>query len=624
MTQKRTLVREATQLVGETIRLQGWVATKRDHGKLTFIDLRDRTGTVQCVGFQKMGELTAESVVEIVGLVKARPEKMINSGSPTGTVEVDVQEYQVLNKAKELPIQVAGDGLDMSDDVRLRYRYLDLRRERMNKIVKLRSEYGRAVREALQKHEFVEVETPMLTKSTKEGSRDFIVPSRLQPGKFFALPQSPQQYKQLLMTAGVERYFQFARCIRDEDLRADRGFEHTQIDLELSFVKREDVMTIVEDVVKSAIKKVGGKLKDDQFPIIDYKDAMAKYGADKFDLRSEKEKADGVLAFAWVINFPFFKKVDATDAAEVEDGKSGWTFTHNPFSMPIPEHEKWLLKGENIEKITTTQYDLICNGYEVGGGSIRAHRPELLKATYKIMGYSDEETQASIGHMLEAFEVGTPPHGGIGLGLDRHIMLLAGEDSLREAIAFPMSASGKTAVMDAPSEVSDIQLKELHLALTGGAGKIKISPHDFILNLLQTGGVSYQYLSHAPVFTSEEAEKVRGGQLKEGAKALVLQADKEFILFVLPGDKRADLDALKEHLKVKKLAMASADSVLQKTGLKVGSIPPFGSSMGLKTYMHSALAENAQIAFNVGRHDRSIVMDFADFERLEKPEVVGM
>lgn len=459
------MIGQAPTQVGQTITLKGWVATKRDHGKLTFIDLRDRSGVVQCVGYQKMGELTIESVIEIVGLVKARPERMINKNSPTGTVEIDVQEYTVLNKASELPFQLDGDTREVNEELRLKYRYLDLRHPRMSKIVQLRSNYFKELRTALYDQEFVEVETPMLTKSTKEGSRDFIVPSRLQPGKFYALPQSPQQYKQLLMTAGVEKYFQFARCIRDEDLRADRGFEFTQLDLEMSFVTREEVMAAVEKMVKQSIKAVGGKLQNETFPVIDYKDAIAKYGADKFDLRTEQEKKDGVLAFAWVINFPFFKKVDTSDAAEVADGKSGWTFTHNPFSRPIPEHEEWLRKGEHVGEIITSQYDLVCNGFEAGGGSIRAHEPELLRATFRVMGYSDAEIEASVGHMLQAFEMGTPPHGGIALGLDRLVMMLANEESLREVIAFPMNKSGKTSVMDAPNEVAPEQLRELRMQL---------------------------------------------------------------------------------------------------------------------------------------------------------------
>lgn len=466
----RTMVGQTIEHIGETVKLQGWVDTKRDHGKLTFIDLRDRSGKVQIVGYQKMGELTTESVIEITGLVKARPERMINKDIPTGTVEIDVQEYLVLNKAKELPIPIDGDGLDISEEVRLKYRYLDLRRERMGKILQLRSDYGRAMREELHKNGFTEVETPILTKSTKEGSRDFIVPSRLQPGKFYALPQSPQQYKQLLMTAGVERYFQFARCVRDEDLRADRGFEHTQVDLEMSFVTQQEVMSTVESLVTESVKAVGGKLKQEPFPVYTYDEAIKQFGADKFDLRSEEDKVNGLLAFAWVIKFPFFKKVDKSDAAEVQDGKSGWTFTHNPFSAPLPEHLEWHLKGENVEQILTSQYDLVCNGFEAGGGSIRAHQPEVLKATFKIMGYTDDEIEASIGHMLQAFEVGTPPHGGIALGFDRLVMLLARQTSLKEAVAFPMTSSGKTSVMDAPNEVSPEQLQELKIKI---AEKIK-------------------------------------------------------------------------------------------------------------------------------------------------------
>lgn len=462
---ERTLIKDSINRVGETVKLQGFIENQREMGKITFIDLRDRTGKIQCVGYQMLKDVTIESVVEIIGEVKKRPEKMVNLDSETGAVEIDVKEYKILSKAKGLPIPVIGDGKDIKEEVRLKYRYLDLRRERMNKIMKLRSKMIREFREYLYSHDFVEIETPILSKATMEGARDFIVPSRMQPGKFYALPQSPQQYKQLLMTAGFERYFQVAKCIRDENLRADRGFEFTQLDLEMSYVNREDVMKLVEDSVKKAVKASGGVLKDETFPIIDYKEAMKKYGADKFDLRTDEEKQKGVLAFAWVINFPFFKKVDKEEAAEVRDSKSGWTFTHNPFSMPIEEHMEWHKEGKNLDQIVTTQYDLVCNGYEVGGGSIRAHTPEILRQTYKIMGYSDEEIKQSVGHMIEAFEVGTPPHGGIALGLDRLVMLLTSEESLKETIAFPMTYNGKTAVMDAPSEVGPEQLKELHLQI---------------------------------------------------------------------------------------------------------------------------------------------------------------
>lgn len=461
-----TPIVETANLVGSSVSLCGWVETKRDHGKLTFIDLRDKTGIVQCVGFKQMGELTPESVIELHGTVKARPEKMVNAEAPTGAVEVAVESYTVLNKATELPIPIDTDGYEINEEARLKFRYLDLRRARLRKNISLRSELGREIRAALHKRNFTEVETPLLTKSTKEGARDFVVPSRMNPGKFYALPQSPQQYKQLLMTAGVERYFQFARCIRDEDLRADRGFEFTQVDLEMSFVDQQMVMDTVEAVVTEAVQAVGGKLKESPFPVVSYEDALSKYGADRFDIRTDQEKEAGILGFAWVVRFPFFKKVDTTDAAETRDGKSGWTFTHNPFSSPIPEHLEQHLEGNNLDEILTTQYDLVCNGFEVGGGSVRAHDPAVLRATFRNMGYSDEEITESVGHMLEAFEVGTPPHGGIALGFDRLVMLLAGEPSLREVIPFPMSSSGKPAMMDAPSTISSEQLRELSLTIT--------------------------------------------------------------------------------------------------------------------------------------------------------------
>jgi len=463
MLEQRTLVKETTKLIGKTIQLKGWVATKRDHGKITFIDLRDRTGTIQCVGFKMMGEVTNESVISIVGEVKKRPEKMVNESIQTGTVEVEVKEYEILNLAKELPIQVEGDAYDVNEEARLKYRYLDLRRDRLRKNLILRSKLIQSFREFLFEKDFVEVETPLLSLATKEGARDFIVPSRFNPGKFYALPQSPQQYKQLLMTAGVENYFQVARCIRDEDLRSDRGFEFTQLDIESSFVTQDKMMNMVEEMTKYAVKKVGAKLKDEKFPVFTYDQAIKKFGADKFDLRTDQEKKEGIVSFAWVVKFPFFKKVDKDDVAEVADGKSGWTFTHNPFSAPLDEHLQWHLEGKNIEKIITAQYDLVCNGYEAGGGSIRAHKPEILKATFKIMGYSNEQIEASVGHMLEAFKVGTPPHGGIALGLDRLAMIIAGETSIKEVIAFPMTSGGRTSIMDAPAKVSQSQLDELSL-----------------------------------------------------------------------------------------------------------------------------------------------------------------
>lgn len=450
----RTLTTETTKKIGEKVRLCGWVKTIRSHGKIVFIDLRDRSGIAQVVGGKELLKLGAEDVVSIEGLVKKRPAAMINPKIPTGEVEIELSKLEILSKASPLPLPIDTDGYNIEEEVRLKYRYLDLRRDRLQKNLKLRSRFIQLCREFLFSKDFIEIETPLLTKFTPEGSRDFIVPSRLQPGKFYALPQSPQQYKQLLMVAGFERYFQIARCLRDEDLRSDRGFEHTQIDMELSFVKREDVMKITEEMFTTVFEKLGVKIKQKPFPVFTYQEALSKFGADKFDLRTKEEKNKKILAFAWVIDFPFFKK----------DKEGKWTFTHNPFSDPIPEHKERFLKGE-IEGIITNQYDLICNGVEVGGGSIRSSDPKILQRVFEILGYSKEEIKEKFGHMLEAFTYGTPPHGGIAPGIERLLMVLTHETYLREVQAFPQTSKGRTAVMNAPSEVLEKQLKELHITV---------------------------------------------------------------------------------------------------------------------------------------------------------------
>lgn len=453
----RTLAKDTVNKIGETVLLQGWVAARRDHGKIVFLDIRDRSGIVQTVitNADDVKDVRNEFVMEITGMVQKRPERMVNPHIPTGTVEVAVEKIEILARSKELPLPIDTDGYAIGEEVRLKYRYLDLRRERLQRNIKLRSRYVRAAREHLFSKDFTEIETPILTKSTPEGSRDFVVPSRLYPGKFFALPQSPQQYKQLLMTAGFERYFQIARCLRDEDPRADRGYEHSQIDLEMSFVKREDVMRTVEEMTIYALEKIGAKIAVKPFPVITYTESMKKYGADKFDLRTDDQKIEGVMAFSWVVDFPFFEKK--------EDG--GWTFTHNPFSQPIPEHEEWLLKKKNIDKILTSQYDLVCNGFEVSGGSIRSNKPEVLQSVFEIMGYREAEIKQKFGHMLEAFEYGTPPHGGCAQGFERLLMAYFGEEYIREVQAFPQTGSGRTSVMDAPSILEDQQLKELGIKI---------------------------------------------------------------------------------------------------------------------------------------------------------------
>jgi len=471
---KKLYVEQTINKIGETVELYGWVDTKRDHKKIVFVDLRDRTGIVQVVGGEEFKSINAEDVVWIKGLVKARPEKLINPKLKTGKIEIEAKEVKILNKTKPLPLPVTGDGSDIDEEVRLKYRYLDLRRPRMYKNLALRSKFIDLIRQHLFKKDFLEIETPILSETTPEGARDFIVPSRLQPGKFYALPQSPQQYKQLFMIGGIEKYFQIARCFRDEDPRADRAYgEFTQLDLEMSFVEREDVMNLIEGLMIDVYEKLQIPIKQKPFPVFTYAEAIKKFGADKFDIRTEEEKKRnppageaGIQAFAWVIDFPFFEKIPLRQGSEGQALEGGWTFTHNPFSAPKPEFMNDLLNKKNIGNILTTQYDLVCNGYEVGGGSIRNHTPEGLKAVFEIMGLSEEEINLKFGHMIEALSYGAPPHGGMAPGIDRLLTCITGEKSIREVIAYPMTSGGRTSVMKAPSVVKEEKLKELGIKLT--------------------------------------------------------------------------------------------------------------------------------------------------------------
>jgi aspartyl-tRNA synthetase len=458
---ERVFISDLSHHIGETVTIKGWVSVRRDQGKMIFFDFRDMTGVVQGVilpknpAIEEVRKVTRESAVSVSGTINKRPEKNAQPDKQNGDIELLIETVEVESLAETLPFEVSENTGGIGEETRLQYRYLDLRSERMQKNIRMRSEFVRLCREFLFAEKFTEIETPLLTESTPEGSRDFVVPSRLHPGKFYALPQSPQQYKQLLMSGGFERYFQIARAIRDEDLRADRGFEHSQIDIEMSFVEQEDVMTMVETMMTTIVEKMGFTIKQKPFPRFTHAEAMEKFGADKFDLRSDDDKKNNVLAYAWVYKFPFFEKT----------AEGGWTFTHNPFSMPISEHVDALLEGKNIPEILTTQYDLVCNGFETGGGSIRAHKPEILKAVYKVMGYDEERILASIGHMLEAFKYGTPPHGGIALGIERNLMNLTGETYLREVQAFPMTRGGQTAVMKAPKPLTKQQLDELHIQI---------------------------------------------------------------------------------------------------------------------------------------------------------------
>ncbi len=458
----RIYIKDLKKHIDSTITIAGWVSVRRDHGKLIFIDVRDETGKVQVVVTPKNAEalavannLRSEWVITLTGLIKSRPENLVNKDELNGGLECVAESITVLAEATTPPFDITQDTMGFNEEARLAYRYVDLRSARMQKNIRVRSEFVQKCREYLFKQGFVEIETPLLTQSTPEGSRDFLVPSRHAPGQFYALPQSPQQYKQLLMTSGFEKYFQLARCVRDEDLRADRGYEHTQLDFEMSFVTRDEVMDTIEGMITFVMESLGKTIKQKPFPRITYAEAMKTYGADKFDMRTPEDKEKGILAYAWVTDFPMFEKTD--------DGK--WTFTHNPFSMPREDYLEAHKKGEDVENIITQQYDLVCNGFETGGGSIRAHRPEILEATYKIMGYTPEEIKDSVGHMLEAFSHGVPPHGGIGLGIERGVMIATGESYLREVQAFPMTGKGKTAVMHAPGPVDPIVLRDLGLSI---------------------------------------------------------------------------------------------------------------------------------------------------------------
>jgi aspartyl-tRNA synthetase len=464
---KRTYIKNLAAAVGTDVIIKAWIDIRRDQGKLVFLDFRDMTGFVQGVVLPKSEGATAdvhdvaskvrpEWVVEVKGKVNPRPERNVQKDKQNGTIELEILGITVLNEAQTPPIDLRGDGKEIGEESRLKYRYLDLRRPRLQKNMRTRHEVNMFVRNWLTQEHFAEIETPLLTKFTHDGARGFLVPSRLENGKFYALPQSPQQYKQLLMVSGFERYFQIARCLRDEDSRGDRQPEFTQLDMELSFVEREDVMALNEKLLIDLVKTVAPHKKIQQvpFPRFTYAEAMAKYNSDKPDIRTDKNDPD-LLAFCWVIDFPFFEKTET----------GGWTFTHNPFSAPKPEHMDMLMKKENIGDILTTQYDIALNGFEIGGGSIRNHKAEALRKVLEVMGYSEEKIQQGFGHMLEAFSFGTPPHGGIAWGLDRLVTILQNEPNIREVIAFAKTGEGRDLMMDSPSEVTSAQLLELGISV---------------------------------------------------------------------------------------------------------------------------------------------------------------
>ena len=455
---ERILSKGVEKNLGKEVVMYGWVAKRRNHGKIIFIDLRDRWGLTQIIFvdniYRQSEKLSNEDVIKIKGIVKNRPKDMINPKIISGKVEVHAQELTILSKSKNPPFEIEDTG-EISEEKRMQYRYLDLRSKRMQANLELRHKVIKFIRDFLIEKDFIEIETPLLTKSTPEGARDYLVPSRLQPGKFYALPQSPQQFKQLLMVAGFEKYFQIAKCLRDEDPRGDRQPEFTQLDLEMSFVNQDDILELGEDLFTKLVKEICPDMKITQtpFPRISYKEAMEKYKTDRPDIRKDK-KDPKELGFAWVIDWPEFTW---------NEQEKRWDPHHHIFTAPRTEDIPLLDKDP--AKIRSWQHDLILNGFEIAGGSIRITDPKIQEKILKLVGISKKEAKAKFGHMLEAFEYGVPPHGGIAPGIDRFCAILQNEPSIREVIAFPKTGDGRDLMMNAPSEIESNQLKELGIKI---------------------------------------------------------------------------------------------------------------------------------------------------------------
>lgn len=610
---KRTYAIETPEKTGQEVLLNGWVDKRRDHGKIMFLDLRDRTGIVQLVSSKALADARPEDVISVRGTVRNRPEAMVNTKIPTGTVEIEVRDLSVVSHAAELPFPVDTEGYDIKEELRLKYRYLDLRRPRMTRNIRLRSAVEMFIRTYLVRQGFVEIETPILTKTTPEGARDFIVPSRLQPGKFYALPQSPQQYKQLLMVAGFERYFQIARCFRDEDPRKDRAYgEFTQLDMEMSFVTQEDILALTEDMFTKMVAELFPQkhITKTPWPRLSHKDVMKEYGTDKPDLRTDKNDPDE-LAFSWTIDFPLFTEQSQADFFH-GSGSAKFAPSHHMFTAPHPEDIS-LLDTDPL-KVRGLQHDLVLNGFEVGGGSIRIHQPEVQNRVFDLIGFTEDQKSQFI-HMLTAFTFGVPPHGGIAPGIDRFLMAALGEPSVRELIAFPTSASGQTSVMDAPSRATQEQLDELGIILAADTKPL----FERIIAELSRAKVEYKCLEHEPVTTSKEAARIRNTPLAWGAKAILMYADGSPVMVAVPGDTKIDTKALKSMLKVRDLRMATPDEVQRVTSVAIGAVPPFGHYFGIPLYMDESLRQNKLVVFNAGRHDRSVEMGIEDYEKIAKP-----
>ncbi len=460
MYMERIYIKETLNKIGQEVLIKGWVNKIRSHGKIIFLEIRDFSGLLQVVLGPELAlshkEIRPEWVIEVKGFIKNRPNSMVNPKLLTGHIELLAKEVNILAKAKTLPFDIESEGYEISEEKRLKYRYLDLRRPRLQRNLRIRHKVAEFVRKFLSERDFIEIETPYITKGTPEGAREFIIPSRLQPGKFYTLPQSPQQFKQLLQVAGFERYFQIARVFRDEDPRADRAYgESTQIDIEMSFISQEDILNLIEEMMIKLVEKLfpEKKISKIPFPRISYQESMEKYKSDKPDLRPNKEDPNE-LAFCFIVDWPMF---------EWNEIEQRWDPYHHIFTAPKAEDIHLLDKDP--AKVHSLQHDLVLNGFEVGGGSCRITDPKIQRKVLELVGIGSKEGQSKFQHMLEAFEYGVPPHGGIAIGLDRILMVLLNEPSLREVIAFPKTGDGRDLMMSAPSPVDKKQLDELGLKI---------------------------------------------------------------------------------------------------------------------------------------------------------------
>ncbi|MDP2812543.1 MAG: amino acid--tRNA ligase-related protein [bacterium] len=464
---KRIKTIETVNKIGEKVLLKGWVNVRRNMGKIVFLDLRDRWGIVQVVivpqeladtDLDLLKDIRPEFVLAIEGEVQKRGDKQINKDLATGTVEILAKKIAILSSAETPPFEIENEERQANEELRLKYRYLDLRHERMTRNLIMRDKVIDFFRQYLHQEDFVEVQTPILSKSTPEGARDYLVPSRLHPGKFFALPQAPQQYKQLLMIAGIDKYFQIAPCFRDEDARADRSpGEFYQLDMEMSFVSQEDILNLVEQMMMKMIAELFPEkhFSQNPWPRLNYDEVLKKYKTDKPDLRKDKDDKNE-LAFAWVINFPLF--MPQTDKDRFVGAGDTWGPAHNMFTMP--KEEDLPLLDTDPGKVRSYQHDLVLNGFEVGGGAIRIHDMKIQEKIWDLIGFTDKQKE-QFKHYFSAFKYGVPPHGGIAPGLERLLMVLLGEKNLKEVTAFPLSSDGRDPMMESPSEVSEDQLDEL-------------------------------------------------------------------------------------------------------------------------------------------------------------------